>query len=508
MEKLVIDNKLKENNRIEFKRCKGGLPNSFFETYSSFSNTKGGYIYLGINEVSNNLIVSSMLSLDDVLKIKKDMFDILNNPNKVSINLIIEDEVRELEYEGYFVLEVKVNPARKEFKPVYINNNIMTGTFRRNFEGDYHCSPQEIKAMIRDSNDKSIDLIVLDEMNLDDLSVETIKSYKNRFRAYHPEHVFLKENDINFLEYIGALRLGADKVYHPTVAGLLMFGYSYKIVYEFPEYFLDYQEHYEVDKDVRWSDRVTSESGDWSGNLFDFYNKVVNKITGDLKIPFKLDGIERVDETILHQALREALCNAISNSDFYQPRGLVIKKYFNHISFFNPGTLRISKEKAFKGGESDARNKTILKMFNLVGVGERAGSGIPKILDACRYYGFSLPVLKDSYNPDRTVLEIDFSVTDSFKYTLDSVTFGDTKNILRENIDESGINNANKYYNDNTRRVITYLNAYGKSKVVDIANNLNISVSGIKKILYKLVEDDVITSSGTIKDKRYCLKEK
>ncbi len=32
-----------------------------------------------------------------------------------------------------------------------------------------------------------------------------------------------------------------------------------------------------------------------------------------------------------------------------------------------------------KGGISDPRNKALMKMFNLIGIGERAGSGAPDI---------------------------------------------------------------------------------------------------------------------------------
>ena len=38
-------------------------------------------------------------------------------------------------------------------------------------------------------------------------------------------------------------------------------------------------------------------------------------------------------------------------------------------------------EQVFIGGMSDARNETILKMFSLIEAGERAGSGIPDMVN-------------------------------------------------------------------------------------------------------------------------------
>ena len=76
-------------------------------------------------------------------------------------------------------------------------------------------------------------------------------------------------NDSEYLRSIGAAAISnIDKCLHPTAAGMLMFGDEYNIVRHFPEYFLDYREI--LDPTIRWTDRLQSSSGEWSGNICDF----------------------------------------------------------------------------------------------------------------------------------------------------------------------------------------------------------------------------------------------
>lgn len=74
---------------------------------------------------------------------------------------------------------------------------------------------------------------------------------------------------------------------------------------------------------------------------------------------------------------------------------MVIKKYQKKIVIENPGNLRVSVEQAIQGGKSDPRNTTLIKMFNLINVGGRAGSGIPNIYDVWRSQGWEEPQLKE-----------------------------------------------------------------------------------------------------------------
>ncbi len=397
---------LKENNLIEFKKAKGGLPNSLWESYSAFANSNGGTIILGIDEPQKDVFESANLTESEVLELQKRFWDNINNSQKVSVNILVDKDVYIDDYAGFPILVIKVRRANRFEKPVHINNNVYNGTYRRNHEGDYHCTKNEIDLMIKDSNVQSNDKTCLDEFTLEDLNLESILSYKQMLKASNPSHIFLTMSDEQFYLNLGIAKKGTDGVLHPTRAGLLMFGKEYRITDEFSHYFLDYQDHREETPEIRWIDRVHSSSGDWSGNVFDFFFKVYNKLIQDLFIPFKLEGAQRVDDTEMHKALREALCNTLSNADYYGTRGIVIKKYKDRIEFSNPGSMRMSIEEAFAGGNTDPRNETVLKIFSLIKIGERAGTGIQTILHAINIFGYSKPIIEESFNPDRTKLTI------------------------------------------------------------------------------------------------------
>lgn len=393
----------REDNRREVKSARNGLPVSLWDTYSAFANCYGGVIILGVKEKADGSWYTT--GLKDPAKLQKDFWDTINNHTKISINLLSDHHIEMFQKDDDTIMVIHVLAARREQKPVFINDDLFGGTFRRNWEGDYHCTREEVKAMLRDQAEDTYDMKILTDFKISDLNIETVHSYRNRHNAFRSEHVWENLTDEEYLERIGAARISSnDGTLHPTAAGLLMFGEEYKILYEFPEYFLDYREM--LDPSIRWTDRVQSSSGDWTGNLFDFFFRVYPKLTKDLKIPFKLDGITRIDDTPVHKAIREALANCLVNTDFFIRRGVVIKKDIDQITLENPGSIRTGKDQMLKGGISDPRNKTLMKMFNMIGIGERAGSGVPSILQTWSTQGWNSPQVEEQYGPDRTILTL------------------------------------------------------------------------------------------------------
>lgn len=116
-----------------------------------------------------------------------------------------------------------------------------------------------------------------------------------------------------------------------------------------------------------------------------------------------MDGSTRVDDTPVHQALREALANCLVNADYYGRQGLVIIKKRDAITMSNPGSFRIKIDAAKSCGISDPRNGIMLKMFNLIDIGRSVGGGIPAIFRVWREQGWTEPIIGSSDKKNRRI---------------------------------------------------------------------------------------------------------
>ena len=474
----------RENNRIEAKKALGGLPHSIWETYSAFANTLGGVILLGVEEYKDKTLHT--VDLPDPERLVKEFWDMVNNPNKASVNILTNKHVRIEEVNGDHIIVIEVPRAQRYYKPVYVDGNPVSGTYRRNGEGDYHCTDEELRAMYRDADMKTQDMLVLEKMDSSVFCAESIRGYRQRMRLSRPDHVWENLDDEEFLMKLGAMGIGEDGKLHPTSAGLLMFGYEYEIVREYPQYFLDYREEY--DDTHRWTDRIISSSGDWSGNVLDFYYRVYNRLQLDIKTPFEMVGGFRVDDTPVHKAVREALANCLINADYYGRRGVVIIKKRGLITMSNPGDFRIELADAKSGGLSDPRNSVMMKMFNLIDVGERAGSGIPSILYVWKKQGWAEPTITQTFNPNRIVLSLPLSPTSGKK---SAIKIGDKK---------SAITSAKK------QLIIVYLTDHPSAKSAEIAEFVNLKPSRLRDYLTELIAEGIVVAEGGNRNRTYRLK--
>ena len=210
------------------------------------------------------------------------------------------------------------------------------------------------------------------------------------------------------LEELGCWRQDRDTgKFGLTLAGLLMFGKHQAIISPgaAPQYLVDFRGYRGRKPQERWADRLFPD-GTWEANLFLFYQRSWPKIVADLKVPFTLKGVQRVDETPVHEALREAVVNAMIHSDYKVGGGIVIMRYDDSYMLENPGTLLVSQEQLRRGGVSECRNKSLQRMFMLIGVGEQAGSCFARIQDGWKDQQWRAPRLTEQHEPDRVRLDM------------------------------------------------------------------------------------------------------
>lgn len=388
-----------EGLHFEAKSAMDGIPRSFRETYSSFANTDGGIVALGVSEDSGKLKVTGV---PDVRGTVQNLWNTLNDKEKVSSNLLRDESVSTVDVDGKQVILIEVPRAERRDRPVFIDGNTRN-TFRRQGDGDYKCTVDEISSMISDALPTAADRAPIFSSEVADFDPETVKAYRNSFRTLKPNHPWNAKDDEDFLRLLGAAVVHHGEL-RPSLAGLVMFGQAYLISAELPGYFLDYRAYGNGEE---WTSRFTSTDGDWPGNVYSFFNRAVNSLRSAVSRPFALDGsLRRVEDSPIDRCLREAVVNAVVNADYRGRTGIVVELRPGTVLVRNPGTFRIPLPMALEGGYSDPRNQTVSSMLSYIGMVEHAGSGIHRMVGACRESGLPDPEFREVYSPDATSVTV------------------------------------------------------------------------------------------------------
>jgi predicted HTH transcriptional regulator len=367
------------------------------------ANTDGGLIALGVREVNKEPVA---VGVPDYEKVIQTLFNQANNPQIVSVNLLSDHNITRRKIGELTIIFVRIPRADRKNRPVYLGDNPLTGTFRRNNEGDYRCSREIVEHMLGERVHDTQDSTLLEGFDLSDIDLESLRIYRQNFTNRQPAHVLNNLDALDFLQQLGGYRkdrqTGKEGL---TLAGLLMFGKLRSILDAIPRYIVDYQERPRAVREARWIDRLTTDFS-WSGNLYDFYRQVYAKLTNGLKVPFALKGDQRIEDTPVHEALREALVNTLIHADYTGNCSILVVKRPDLFGFRNPGILRVPLADAIRGGTSDCRNRNLQKMFQLIGLGEQSGFGFPKIYKNWAGQHWRVPDIEERIETEQTILAL------------------------------------------------------------------------------------------------------
>ena len=467
----------RENNRIEAKRALGGLPKSIWETYSAFANTLGGVILLGVIETADKTFDS--VDLPDPDSLIREFWRIINDPLKVSVNILSKKDAYVEEVDGDRIIVIKVPRAEHSDKPVYVDND-PRNTYRRSGEGDYHCTYEEYQTMVRDAAIQSQDMRLARRMSPEALNSESIRSFRQRMKLYRPGHMWESLDDEAFLQKIGAAGIDDGGSPHPTSAGLLMFGNRQDILRAYPNYALTYRE--QLDTEGNWIDTA------WNGNVYEFYYWAYNKLQQDVKTPFKLENGRRVDDTPVRQVLREVLANCLVNADYHGCGGIIVSKGYQAITLSNPGSFRVPLDTAKNGGVSDPRTAAMARMFRLVDVGEYTGGGIPNLYRVWKAEGWPEPVFTESCAPASVSLTLYMTNRSNGEET----TTGE-KQVPLGALSQRQL-------------LIDHLTDHPTSDLFALSKALGISLSRTESLLQQLADEGIVTVETDQGNRLYKLK--
>lgn len=416
----------------------------------------------------------------------------------MNINILKDEDVFIVEESEVSLVVIKVPRADYKMRPVYIGENPYKGTFKRNNEGDYHAVDLEVDGMIRDKNPDGSDGMILEYYTMEDIDKETLRKYRQIFEIRNDGHVWNSLDDKSFLERLGGYRKdrrgGKEGV---TLAGLMMFGNGLAIRDEFDNVFMDYRDESEITPEVRWNDRITYD-GTWENNLFNFFTRVTPKLIADLKKPFKLEGMQRIDETPVHKAIREAFVNLIIHADYLLDAGtLKVIKRTDGFEFTNPGILKLPIEDIYRGGNSKPRNPRMQTMLRMIGFGDNAGSGFPAILSTWENEGWIKPELKEDTRLNQVTLTLNMmpgwlaALQELYEKIIENVndseiqvekiaeTFNSSIEAIPISIEKSeGIEGVIK-------RIVAYMNTFSKEqieKISETAQNLSNQMQDNKRL--------------------------
>lgn len=515
VKKLLVDG---EHLTLEMKKCRNSVPDSVWETVSAFANTRGGVILLGVIEHKDRPLPErfEIAGVADANKVVTDFFNMLNNPQKINRSVLVDSDVRIVPVDGVEVIYINVPEADYRQKPIFINQKLEHGTFKRGHEGDRKVNKEELSLLLRDSSD-DVDSQIIEHYGMDDIDTETLRKYRQAFANNNPGHAYEELSDCDFLIQMGGYDIDRQKgIEGITMAGLLMFGKSVHIHKNFPNFRVDYLDLIDImpGDSKKWNDRLTDD-GRWVDNMYNFLILTLRKLLFTLPSEGKLEGVQRRDGGALHEAVREAIINSLTYCDYLLGGVLRIDRRTDRIVMRNPGTLRIPPERIYNGDYTQARNSTIQKMLRMVGFGDNIGSGFQKIMKAWKSLGYGEPDIHEETNVNEVWLTLPLngnvkdgvSGTDHANGTVNGTVNKRGAQIKdNENLFVLVPHDVFKNLTEVQQKLLTLMWEFPQITLQRLSNKLNISIKAVRIQRIKLENVGIkICRDGAHKNGRWVL---
>lgn len=383
---------------VEAKKSETKLPNDVWETVSSFANTSGGTIILGLDEKNRFAAVSIAVErvinqfVEGIGAGSKEGARLKNPP---------QYELQRMPFEGVTLVVIDIYENEIGQKPCYIEaRGVSAGSYRRVDDKDIPLSTTQVFEMQFALHPSTAEREIVAEASLTDLDKDRIDQFiaeERRIGSRALKGAGSREEEmvrLNITNKKGDIRLAA----------LLAFG-VYPQQYE-PKLVIDVAVHPGNEKSnpdgPRFLDREVCE-----GSFVDMFSDAMRAIRRNLRTISTVEGIGRKDELeIPEEVLREALANAIVHREYdqhFRGQAISVDIFSNRIEIRNPGGLWGGvTEETIGDGESKCRNQMLMRFVSRMRLPDAAdkpaegnGSGVPLMIREMKERGLEVPKFKN-----------------------------------------------------------------------------------------------------------------
>lgn len=173
-----------------------------------------------------------------------------------------------------------------------------------------------------------------------------------------------------------------------------------------------------------------------------------------------------------------------------------------------------------RGGISDPRNKVLMKLFNLIKIGERAGSGVPDIFCVWENENYCTPSIEEQFHPNRTILILPFTKKVTIKsddkvvekkfYDDQTMIIKDVKAAYHVAVDKSDDKKVTIKSDDKKHKtyvhqqaILAFMEKGVEYRLKEFCELLSLKETRVKVLLKDLIDEGSVEVMGANRNRRY-----
>lgn len=442
-----------ENDKVEFK---SNFNVEVIESLVAFANTSGGMVLLGISDRQEikgiNVKTESVQNWINEIK------------TKTSPVIIPDVEVLEIESRQVVVFSIQEYPV----KPIALKGRY----FKRVQNSNHLLTIGEVVNMHLQSFNTSWDYHINNQFSIDDISLEKVEF---AIDTINQSDTRITEDPYNFLVKSDLVRSGLV-----SNAAYLLFKKKESVLTTIE------LGRFQSEIIIKDTARTKSDILTQIEQVLEFVKKHINK---KVIISGKAQNTQKWQYPL--EAIREITMNMIVHRDYRSPSDSIVKIFDHKIEFYNPGRLpqNITVEDLLNNNyKSTPRNKLIADFCKSLGLIEKYGSGIRRIVASFASEKLPIPIFQN--------------ISDGFMVTIfDGKTDNDTNNDTDNdtNDTDNDTDNDADVTDNRLNKILRLLEDDRQLTVTKLAKLADVSKSTILRDIAKLKKKGMLERVGTEK---------